>query len=346
MVVPLTVEFGVGDLAGTRFAVSPAHEAITALQLLAVPSRQPVHAPWCRWAQRRLATRPLRAPLLHQLVVHDRPSWPEFLAPAPRPGAGGIEDQLAVLRTTAPRHVLASLRRAFGDDPPAAARELAARPAQVLTELVGELREVHDRLIEPHWPRMRALLEVDIAHRARMLARDGPAALFGHLHPAVSWRDGVLTIDQGHRTSRIQLGPGGLVLAPGVFGGPRAVIKGATSSQTTLRYPARGIGDLWTATGTVPPDALVRLLGAARARVLNALISPATATLLAREQGVTASAISQHLAVLHANGLVERHRSGREVHYSANDTGRALLQHQLPPSAAVQGRRAASRGTV
>lgn len=322
----LTVELGVDDLAGTRFAVSPVHETITALQLMEAPSRQPEHAPWCRWAQGTLARRPLRTPLLRELVVHERPSWPEFLAPAPRPGAAGIEDQLAVVRATSAGHVAASLRRVFGDEPSEVASELATRPAKVLAHLADELREVHDRLIRPHWPRMQALLEVDIAHRARQLAQEGPAALFGRLHPALSWHDGVLTIAQGRRSRRIELGRGGLVLTPAVFGGPHAVIKGATSSQTTLRYPARGIGNLWTATTEAPPDALLRLLGAARARLLTALVSPATTTLLAREQGVTASAISQHLAVLHANGLVERHRTGRQVHYSATGTGRALLR--------------------
>lgn len=324
--MPLTVEFGVGDLAGTRFAASPMHETITALQLLTVPSRQPVHAPWCRWAQRQLAARPLHAPLLSELLLHDRPSWPEFLAPAPQPGASGIDQQLALLRATTPGAVRTSLRRVFADDPPAAAKDLAVRPAQTLAHLADELRDVHDRLIGPHWPRMRALLEADVSHRARLLAHNGPAGLFERLHPAVSWHDGVLTIDQGRRARRIELGPGGLVLTPGVFGGPGVVIKGATSTQTTLRYPARGIGDLWAATADAPPDALVRLLGAPRARLLHALLAPATTTLLAREQGVTASAISQHLAVLHANGLLERHRTGRQVHYSVSERGRALLR--------------------
>jgi predicted ArsR family transcriptional regulator len=39
--------------------------------------------------------------------------------------------------------------------------------------------------------------------------------------------------------------------------------------------------------------------------------------------------VSQHLIVLQANGLVEGHRAGRPVHYTATETGRALLRHQL-----------------
>lgn len=327
-----TVELGVDDLAGTRFAVSPVHETITALQLLTEPGRQPLQAPWVRWAEEELVARPLSLPLLRQLVVHTRPSWPEFLAPAPPAGGATLADQLAAVRATSAADVRGSLRRVFRDDLPPAAVALADRPDVVLAEVADELCEAHDRLIAAHWPRMRALLDVDIAHRARVLADGGPAALFDRLHPAVAWRDGVLLIDQGRRPRRITPGPGGLVLSPAVFGGPHVVVKGHTSSRTTLRYPARGIGDLWRAGRCHPSRALVRLVGAPRARVLGALLAPATTTLLAAELGVTPSAVSQHLVVLHAAGLVVRSRAGRHVHYALTETGRALVGGMPPTS--------------
>ena len=320
------MELGLDDLAGTRFAVSPLHETITALHVLIAPSRQPVHAPWCRWATQALADDRLSLPLLWQLIAHDLPSWPEFLAPAPTSRQAGIDDQLAVLRATDPADVRASIRRVFGADPPPAASYLTLAPRAALAEVAAELREAHDRLIHPHWPRMRALLDVDIGHRADQLAARGPAGLLADLHPSISWRTGRLTVAHPSTHRRIDLGPGGLVLCPSVFGGPDVVIKHTTSSQTTLRYPARGVGSLWSATTTPPADSLVRLVGRPRARVLRALDSPATTTLLAREQGVTPSAISQHLAVLHANGLIDRHRTGRLVHYSLTRSGRALLR--------------------
>ena len=78
-----TLELGLDDLAASRFAVSPPHEVITALQLLAAPLRHPVHAPWRRRVAAEVVERPLLVPMLDQLVVHNRPSWAEFLAPAP-----------------------------------------------------------------------------------------------------------------------------------------------------------------------------------------------------------------------------------------------------------------------
>ena len=67
------------------------------------------------------------------------------------------------------------------------------------------------------------------------------------------------------------------------------------------------------------------LLGAPRVRLLAALRSPATTTALARRIGVTPSAVSQHLAVLHRGGLVDKRRSGRAVLYQTTALGLALL---------------------
>ncbi|WIY00553.1 metalloregulator ArsR/SmtB family transcription factor [Amycolatopsis mongoliensis] len=110
-----------------------------------------------------------------------------------------------------------------------------------------------------------------------------------------------------------------------MLGCPHVLVKRRTSTQTTVRYPARGRGALWTA-GTRPPsEGTVRLLGRPRAALLEALRSPATTTELARALGVTPSAVPQHLAVLRENGLVDRERSGRQVLYLVTALGTSLL---------------------
>ncbi|MBO0788802.1 MAG: winged helix-turn-helix transcriptional regulator, partial [Actinobacteria bacterium] len=128
-------------------------------------------------------------------------------------------------------------------------------------------------------------------------------------------------------------GPDGLVLMPSVFGWPEVSLSRATSTQTTLRYPARGAATVWHAiagqlAGAGTPAE--HLLGATRAQLLSALRSPATTTMLARQLGVTPSAISQHLRFLHRGGLLDRQRSGRTVLYQASELGLALL---TPPAA-------------
>src|SRR5262249_8838661 len=155
------------------------------------------------------------------------------------------------------------------------------------------------------------------------LAGGGARSLFSDLHPDLRWSGGTLTLsdtDEGPSRFRVRLGPDGVVLMPSVFNWPLVSVSRATSSQTMLLYPARGTATAWEdGAWLAGPPAVEELLGAARARLLVALRSPATTTSLARRLGVTPSAVSQHLAVLHRGGLVDRRRSGRSVLYQTSE---------------------------
>ncbi|RZQ61421.1 ArsR/SmtB family transcription factor [Amycolatopsis suaedae] len=320
----LTVEVGVDDLATTRFAVSPLSETVACLQQLCGRDRNPANLRWLRWARDRLAESPLDLPRTWPLLVGTHRSWPEFLVPAPTGAAPAIDDELATVAGTSARDIRASLARVFGDNPPAA---LWARPVTEIRAVARELRQAHDRLVAPHWPRIRAALEADIAYRARGLALGGAGQLFAGLHRDLSWQDGRLTLagDRWRAHRAVGRGPGGLVLLPVALGSAHVLIKKQTSTQTTVRYPARGIATLWTADTGPPADNVVRLLGRPRAEILRALRSPATTTDLARALGVTPSAVSQHLAVLRASDLVARTRAGRNVLYRTTALGTRLL---------------------
>ncbi|GII06066.1 ArsR/SmtB family transcription factor [Planobispora takensis] len=303
------------ELATTRLAISPLSETVAGLQQLSGRYRNPLNLWWLRWASDELACHPLELPRTWPLPVNDRPSWPEFLLPAPPGASASIDDALAALQQTTPHQVRAGLRRVFGEELPGAAAALAAHPAAGLRAIAVELRAAHERLIAPHWPRIRAVLDADVIHRAKQLAAGGAEKLFTDLHPDLQWCDGRLSLRGAHwRTEHVvDRGPGGLVLMPVVLGPPHVMIKKSTSAQTTVRYPAWGVGALWTAGRRPPARSAVRLLGRARALLLEALRSPATTTELARALGVTPSAVSQHLGVLRASGLVARERSGRTV---------------------------------
>ena len=205
------------------------------------------------------------------------------------------------------------------------------RPRESLAELAAELGECHDRLIAPHWERIRPVLEADIAYRAGLLAGAGARSLFSDLHPDLHWSGGTLTLtdaDQGPSPFKITLGPDGVVLMPSIFNWPQVSPSRATSTQTIMLYPARGAATVWE-NGAWPAggreEAAEALLGVPRVRLLAALRSPATTTALARSLGVTPSAVSQHLAVLHRGGLVDKRRSGRTVLYQTTALGLALL---------------------
>ncbi len=323
--VPLTIDLDVAQLAGTRFAISPLSETVSGLQQLGGRGRQEINLRWIRWATDELASHPLRLSRTWPLIVHNRPNWPQFLVPAPAGAGTTIEEDLAAMRRTTARQVRASLQRVFNDQLPDGAGELLAHPTAGLRAIAAELREAHDRLIAPHWSRIRAVLDADIAYRARQLATGGAERLFADLHPDLHWRDGRLTLEHGPTDRMVSPAPGGLVLIPVVLGTPYVLIKGNTTTQTTVRYPARGAGALWTA-GTRPPSgSAVRLLGRPRAELLEALRSPATTTDLARALNVSPSAVSQHLGVLRDSGLVAGERIGRSVLYLTTARGLALL---------------------
>jgi len=316
--------------------MSPLFETLRAVPLLARPGRSSLNRPWVRWAIAELERRPLRLPLVWPLLVSDRPFWPEFLFPAPVGKSPALGEELARVCATPAEAVRASLPRVFGDGQwPDAATDLFERPQERLAEIAAEVAECHDRLIAPHWERLRSVLDADIAYRGGMLAAGGARALFSDLHPDVRWSAGQLFLAdsetwESEAEARVTLGPDGLVLMPSVFIWPEWSVSRATSTQSTLLYPARGAATVWQADlGSAELETVEALLGAPRARLLGALRSPATTGALARRFGVTPSAVSQHLAVLYRGGLVDRQRSGRSVLYEASELGLSLLDQAL-----------------
>jgi DNA-binding transcriptional ArsR family regulator len=326
----LTVSLGSDDLAATRFAISRLGETISAISLLGAKDAGPVNLPWLHWAHAKLAAKPLALPLLWPLIHSGRSSRPEFLTPAPVTRTPSLSDELDRLLGTTPEQVRGSLRRVFGDKSawPNSARELAADPGSTLELIAAELADAHERLIAPHWGRMSPVLEADIAYRGAVLATAGMGALLAGLHTGVRWSNGALTLEMHRKDPAehwVTLGPEtGLVLLPSVLTWPDTQVKLRSSTQTTVRYPARGAATIWEQ-ALPESSALQGLLGAPRVRLLLALRSPATTTALARSLAISPAAVSQHLGVLRRCGLVDRARSGREVLYQTSDLGLALL---------------------
>jgi DNA-binding transcriptional ArsR family regulator len=358
--VRYVIELKVADLAATRFTASPVTETVKAVQLLGNPFPPSVNLPWVRWARQELERRRLQIPRLWPLVVNGLPSFPEFLIPAPPSRRPSFADGLAQVCATPAPAVRASLARVFADGTwPASALALAERPAESLAEIAAELTECHERLVLPHWDRIRSTLDQDIAYRTGLLADGGARALFGDISPEVRWTGDALVISEpagDEPVLRVPMAPDGLVLMPSVFNWPHVSVRKATSTKSTLVYPARGAATIWqslpaplTPSPAADGSAVAGLLGPARARLLGLLRSPATTTVLAHELGVTPGAVSQHLAALHRGGLIERQRSGRSVLYTTTDLGLALLSASSSPrweaSAARTSPRSAMRGS-
>ncbi|MER7442881.1 ArsR/SmtB family transcription factor [Micromonospora avicenniae] len=304
----------VEDLADTRFAISPIHETVVSLRVLREPGLHALHLPWRRAVLDQLDT--AATELLRCLVGPDR-GLPDFLTPRPTVFAATFEDELAVVRRTAPDVVRRDVLAVYPRGPlPDILRPLTAAddtPVLALRNTICDhLQRLWDTAIEPSWQQMRLVLEADMTYRARQLAVGGARLLFADMHQNLRWRDGVLHIDKMIGRHRVVVSGRGLLLVPSVFAHKPAPPV-SPDEPPVLSYPCRGVATLWAPTPTPDPTALTSLLGAPRARLLGLLDEPLPTVEIARRLTVTPSAVSQHLRVLHATGLVTRARHGRHV---------------------------------
>jgi DNA-binding transcriptional ArsR family regulator len=328
----LLIRLSADDIALTRFAISPLGETVAAARVLLAPGAHAVHLPWVRWARSVLARDPVDLRVL--AAMFSTPDVrPEFLTPAPDTRLPDFNAELTTLRRTRSTDVRASMDRTFDSraGAPAALRPLYDGPRRELPRLADHLRQVWARLIAPHWPRIARVLDADIVYRSRRLAEHGIGGLAPELHPSITWTADGLMLPWGDPSHELRVGRGGLVLVPSVFVWPGVLVKMSTTTQTTLRYPARGVGAVWERDAALSPTSpLARLLGRPRATILHRLAVPATTAELARALGVTPSAISQHLHALLAARLVARERQGRGVLYLRTPLADALCDPDAP----------------
>src|SRR3954452_160412 len=253
----VTLRLGSEDVANLRFAISPLMELHTSVRALEHPEAQSLHLRWVAATRARVADVDLA--LLQAL--HPRKAYtPDFVDPPPRSPLEELEDELELMLATPPERVRFELRRAYeGRAIPEVLEPLLRDPARELPALAVLFRGYWERALAPHWPRIRAVLEGDILHRARQLADGGAKALFADIHPEVSFVDSTLRIAMPYDVAA-DLGGRGMVFVPSAFTWPRPAVSVEPPWQPFLVYPARGIGGLWEPERAAPPEALAALL--------------------------------------------------------------------------------------
>jgi DNA-binding transcriptional ArsR family regulator len=327
----IELEFTPEDYRRIRFAFSPVAETVTSLRALSTQRHSGLHAPWLADVTRRLDGVDME--LLTSLV---RPAGyvPDFLLPTPPGRTASIESSLVQLAGTELDVVVGELEHLAGhavaQQGPGAERravlmrELIARPELALDRITAEFANYWRAALEPHWPRMHALLQADLAHRLEELATGGVAQLFRTLHPRVAMRDDVLTIVKYYR-GRAQLRRRGLLLVPCVFVWPDVLVSTA-DPLPSLTYSPRGLGRLWETTPAADAAPLAGVIGRTRATVLALLDVPMTTTQLAAQLDLSAPTLNTHLKTLQAAGILTSRRDGRVVLYERTPLGDHLLQ--------------------
>ncbi|WLS47217.1 helix-turn-helix domain-containing protein [Micromonospora profundi] len=321
------LRFSLADVAGVRLAVSPVNETVMSMWALASPVRYAVHLPWIDRA-RVTVRRPEVAARVRPLTELARAGcWlPDFLTPAAARPNVEMAEQLDQIAATPPAVVVQDLLATTPRRPLSPfGFALLADPRGLLPQLVDAVRVWYDEAIAPDWPRMRALLDADVAYRAAQLAEGGAGRFFEQLHPSLRWLgDRVVSDDPFERD--FDLRGRGLALNPTVFTERRVLWNLLEDSLPAGAYPVRAVGTLWEATPSPPGDSLARVVGPGRAALLHLLDTATSTTDLARLTGMSAGNVSQHLAALHAAGLVHRVRQGRHVLYGNTEAAKVLLR--------------------
>ncbi|TDB88631.1 transcriptional regulator [Actinomadura sp. KC216] len=314
-------------LAGGRFVVSALAETTASLRLLASgTAAHPGEAAWLDAhlaAYRRLLRRePVTAALLDAALGVTTKWTADFLTP-PHPGAGSpaFHEELATVRRTPPERAHADLEVSLGRPPPAELR----RP-DVAQRLAGLLEWVWTHTVEPDWDRRRRVIEADAVARAGQLSRGGWAAALDDMRPGMRWLgDGRLQINV-HDFPPRDISGARLLFVPVTPRKGWVAWEEPDPDRYMIVYPCSG--PLAGAEPAAVPEALGRLLGAARAGVLVLLATPLSTTQLVALTGQGLGSVGRHLKVLLDARLIDRRRAGRSVLYYRTDAGDALVAAQ------------------
>ena len=355
----IRVQLPEGDDVRIGFACSPALEAILSLSVLIKPKHHPLHHDWARQTRRRLP-REMKQGLAdfrfrHMdhipagLVPPAGSATLDFAADMERIRALPLDEQsCSILRnlTGAPPETWCAL------DDPSIREQLLERAAEFGTPTVRLVNLGLDRpevlvdtflgMVELYWnvvfgewwDEFGPRLEEARADGARALERGELWALLGSMHPriAVDASQREFRIRRAHERS-ITLTPGAEVtFVPSGFLWPHLGLVNDTPEAVAVLYPATFAS--YEAAPNPSGESLLPLLRAlgdrTRLEVLKLVAErPRSTQELATLIGLSDPAVSKHLRVLAASGVVESRRDGYYRLYSLSRERIAPLSAML-----------------
>jgi DNA-binding transcriptional ArsR family regulator len=298
------------------------HELMASMRIGGRTDRMRMHQPWARSVRGAVAG--LRLDLLRPLQADPR-YLPDFLTPSPKQSDTKFTDELDRLRAT-PDAVVRAQLDLLGDAVglPKALLPLYEDPHRQLGRLAAEVQAYWAAAIEPIWPRLAGLLDAEVGYRAEQLTSGGIVRLLGNLHPELEYTPDALRIRWPTWQAQSRLDGAGVLLVPCVFTWPSLMVD-TDARAPKLIYSPRGVGQIWDSSTRRPVPSTADLLGRSRATLLARLDLPLSTTQVARELGLSAASVSEHLSVLRRSGLVAARRSGRSVLYQRTLLGTELL---------------------
>lgn len=306
-----------------RFAFSPISELTCSLYLSHSGHVEPLYRDWAKQSppgMLGLDHELLRAAVPHRGVLPDFPQGTAGIATT-------IGQQLKLLAVWEPDLLRAELEAAWhGNDLPPVAEQLIMSGPDGLIRLADVFRSYWEAALEPHWPRMRAVLEAEIAYRSRQLARGGLTELLADLHPLVELDQDCIRVNKPRRSEH-DLSGSGLLLMPCIFATPSVVFGVGPGEVPCLIYRPRGVATVWEEAEQRPvaDDPLGALIGRSRAAILRGTALPKSTSEMARDLGQAAATVSEQLSTLRRSGMVTSWRAGRSVLHQRTPAATRLI---------------------
>ena len=228
-----------------------------------------------------------------------------------------------VLDVAAPDRRMAELAQALFDDPMA-----------IRDRYVRVLRRYWEEAFHDEWERILPRIEAEVTAGAHAFVTGGASRLVHELLPEATW-DGAtnsITIEKPWSDVCEVAERGRLLLVPTVYGWPRVLVEEAPPWPLMIIFPLR---DMRHPAMPQASDAEVidgfRAIGDETRLQIARLVAehPRSTSELAALLSLSDSAISRHLKILQAAGLVDSQRDGYFVLYRLDPTrldtlGRAL----------------------
>ncbi|MDX6261961.1 MAG: hypothetical protein QOH84_3649 [Kribbellaceae bacterium] len=322
----LRIHFTADDLARTRIAGHPdlLWETLLSLNLVQSAEGEVWYGEWRRRVRRALS--PNVARLLFELTPPVGYS-PDFLTPAGPPEQ--LCDSLDRL-VSAPRTQVRADLEYLGTRQSSTpwTRALAEGNHRTMGTLGRAVEAYHRTAIAPYWQIAARDLAAERANRRRQIGDNGIEGVLGTLTGRIRWQAPVLEIPD-FADEDLYLDGRGLLLQPSYFCWQAPTKFRSDELPPVLVYPVQHGPAIVAEADTDAVPALVDLLGATRARLLEATSRAVTTGALAESFGLSFPVALQHLAVLREAGLIESRACGDAVLHQLSRLGRDLLQQPV-----------------
>ncbi|MET9918649.1 helix-turn-helix domain-containing protein [Streptomyces sp. NPDC006435] len=345
----LRFHFTSEDLTQVRLAPRPHPLWETYFSLLLLQSREgAVHFdPWRRSVRAALARANLTGAVRTLTELYPVDGYtPDFLVAGDE--AVELEDGLDLLMSTPRRSLREQMELVahVGGRTPDWFRHIADGDAVMMKRLGNLLRRYHDIAVAPYTEPVRRAFAVEHAQRAGTLLGGGVEGLVGS-YPArlMEWRDdGTLHVPCSlEEPFEFDVGGRAMTLLPSFFS-IHPTAGAAEDRPLTISYPVHRPLD-WHVPprqdagtpGTHGRGAVTRLIGTARAAVLDALDRTMSTSQLAETLRLSLPTASRHTTALREAGLVTSRRHGRSVLHTRTPLGTALLEGLPPEVGAPRG---------